>query len=176
MGREVRRVPPNWEHPKSHNDNYQPLYDSDGEQDWLDYLCAWDNWVNGGGFESAVSGGFDGTRTYRSFCDWHGTPPNQKYHRPSWNPDDATWFQVYETVTEGTPVSPSFATREELVEYLVQHGDFADQMCNRGGWSRSSAESFVKSGWVPSMAIIGGKVVAARDVANALESDRSETQ
>jgi hypothetical protein len=32
---------------------------------------------------------------------------------------EATWFQAWETVTEGTPVTPPFATTDELVDYLA---------------------------------------------------------
>jgi hypothetical protein len=73
------------------------------------------------------------------------------------------WWQVYETVSEGTPVTPPFATKEELIEYLVEHGDFWDQR-NRHDyrcyvdpgcyppWSRKAATTFVmEDGWCPSM-------------------------
>lgn len=53
-------------------------------------------------------------------------PPEREYYR-SWKDEDATWFQVWETVSEGTPVTPPFATKEELIDYLVANGDFWDQ-------------------------------------------------
>ena len=45
MGREIRRVPANWEHPKDERGNYKPLLDSDFETEarkWLDACKAWD--------------------------------------------------------------------------------------------------------------------------------------
>ena len=59
---------------------------------------------------------------------------------------EAIWFQVYETVSEGTPVTPPFETKKELVDYLVEYGTF----WNRAGYSREVAEKFVEIGWVPS--------------------------
>lgn len=54
-----------------------------------------------------------------------GGPPQRACYCP-WKPEDATWLQVWETVSEGTPVTPPFATRQELVDYLVQHGDLSE--------------------------------------------------
>ena len=80
-----------------------------------------------------------------------------------------TWWQVYETVSEGTPVTPPFETREELVEYLVANGDFWDQKRRTEGrssmpcepWPRKQAESFVfGSGWSPSLVVANGRVMS----------------
>jgi hypothetical protein len=76
------------------------------------------------------------------------------------HPQEMTWYQVYETVSEGTPVTPPFETQSELVEYLVANGDFWDQRCRKEGssimecapWSRKQAEAFVYGpGWAPSL-------------------------
>ena len=73
-----------------------------------------------------------------------------------------TWWQVYETVSEGTPVTPPFETQEELVEYLVANGDFWDQSRRaKGGssmpcgpWPREQAKKFVLGrGWAPSLIV-----------------------
>lgn len=45
MGREIRRVPPNWEHPKN-DKGYIPMYDQEftaAAREWLDSAIAWDN-------------------------------------------------------------------------------------------------------------------------------------
>ena len=63
---------------------------------------------------------------------------------------EKTRLTMYETVSEGTPVTPPFATKEELVNYLVEHGDFWDQHRGHGGWSRENAEHFVQAEWAPS--------------------------
>ena len=40
-----------------------------------------------------------------------------------------SWYQLYEVVTLGTPVTPAFATQEELITYMSEYGDF---WINRG--------------------------------------------
>ena len=87
-----------------------------------------------------------------------GRAPDVNDYVPDWAPTKATWFQVYETVSEGTPVSPPFATREELVEYLVKNGDFWAQYRGEGGYSRKAAEAFVKDEWAPSLVVQNGIV------------------
>ena len=154
MGREVRRVPPNWEHPKDERGHYKPLYDKpfeDAAKEWKDAYAAWER-----GERPDYCSGDSANLEY---WEWNGEPPDRGYYRPSWTEAEATWFQVYETVSEGTPVSPAFATREELVEYLVKHGDFWAQSRGEGGCSRKAAEAFVmEDGWVPSMVIENGKI------------------
>lgn len=95
------------------------------------------------------------------FWEWHGEPPDRESYRPEWTEQDATWFQVYETVSEGTPVTPAFSTREELIDYLVNHGDYWDQRRGNGGISREAAEAFVMGdGFVLSMSISKGVITA----------------
>lgn len=136
MGREIRMVKPGWEHPKDKKGNDLPLYDLD-----YDTVCA--NW-----YEAAA----------RWFHDYEGSPPNEAYYRKEkWAEGEATYFQLYETVSEGTPVSPAFATKHELIDYLVEHGDFYGQ--KRGEcYSRKSAEQVVNSGYAPSMITTNGKI------------------
>jgi hypothetical protein len=86
-------------------------------------------------------------------------PPNYQHPKTmlSCGREDATWYQLWETVSEGTPVTPPFATKEELVQYLVEHGDFHDQYRRQEGvkgfkctpWSRDEAESLVFGGGWP---------------------------
>ena len=143
MGREIRRVPANWEHPKDDDGKYKPLLDEDFEtkaREWLDNCIAWDN----GTHEDAVEHKND----CPFFWQWGGDPPDENYCRPRF--ESAEWYQVYETVSEGTPVTPPFATKQELVNYLVQHGDFWDQRRGQGGWNREAAMQFVEREWAPS--------------------------
>jgi len=149
MGREIRRVPTDWTHPKYEEDQiryewqkdaYHPLYD-------LDYDLACEEW-----YENIKK--FKPTKYAKWYHEDAGDPPDPSlYRHRKWSSEEATLFQVYETVSEGTPVTPVFATKEELVEYLVIHGDYWDQKSGRGGWNKKSAESFVKSEWAPSMIV-----------------------
>lgn len=174
MGREIRRVPPNWDHPQKERYNslkgeyeqgYQPLFDEpyrEGMAEWLKNHLLW--------LEGKHPDQLDGSgKEYENYADWDGNPPDVKYYRPNWKEEDRTWWQIYETVSEGTPVSPPFATKEELVEYLVENGDFWDQRRRkegRGGincdpWSRKAAENFVfGSGWAPSFISNGSSIMS----------------
>lgn len=185
MGREIRRVPPNWEHPQreckhrptcSTGRCFQPLYDRDfatEAREWKDRLAAWERGERPDYCDEE-------SRTLE-FWEWDGGPPERAYYRPAWTDEERTWLQVYETVSEGTPVSPAFATREELIEYLVTHGDYWDQSRGDGGWQRANAESFVGRGWAPSMMTVatacGTEVYAPRDgVPTDTRTDTDRTQ
>lgn len=176
MGREIRRVPPNWEHPKKDYPNhrlgtieegYQPLYDRDLESAWERWLSEFQEWVATEGDRVRAEYGeadYPKDQPYRAFCKWDGQPPDPEYYRPRWSEEEATWFQVYETVSEGTPVTPPFATREELIDYLCTHGDFWDQRRRKdriadircGPWSREAATAFVNRGFAFSMMVETG--------------------
>lgn len=176
MGREIRRVVPNWEHPihkrydsfkQKEVEEYQPLYDES-------YLNALNEWLEG--HQKWESGEDDDRRKhpdYRYYADWNGNAPRVEYYRPDWNEEEMTWFQVYETVSEGTPVTPAFSTQQELVDYLVENGDFWDQKRRAEGcasmpcdpWTREQAERFVfGSGYMPSMVVSGGNVLTGAQI------------
>lgn len=164
MGREIRRVPPNWEHPKKERfdiierryvQDYQSMFDRPFGPTMDEWYTEWKAWEAGTHPDKA---GHD-----MPYWEWSGGPPDPLYYRPDWKEGEATWFQVYQTVSEGSPVTPPFATREELIDYLVTHGDFWDQKRGDGTWSRQNAESFVNAGWAPSMTIQNGELRMARD-------------
>jgi hypothetical protein len=179
MGRQIRRVVPNWQHPKKDFPNhrlqrmeegYQPMFDQDFEsamKEWLDELNKWLN----GQFALILAKHpelpYKPDEPYRAFCCWRGEAPDPEYYRPVWKEEDRTWFQVYETVSEGKPVTPPFATRQELVCYLATHGDFWDQRRGDGPWTLENAESFVKNGSAMSMIMVtsnkGVEILTPRD-------------
>lgn len=92
------------------------------------------------------------TAIHKAYEDWERT-----------DPPAGDWWQVWETVSEGSPVTPAFATREELVDYLVGGGDAWDRKRSDGGWTRENAESFVSAAWAPSLISVSGKAHAPRD-------------
>lgn len=166
MGREVRRVPPNWDHPRQegrYSGDLQPMFNERFDNKFAEWLTH---------FDRLRRGELDDVERKHyplGLADWlqdEGQPPDPKYYRP-WKDEEATWFQVWETVTEGTPITPPFATPEELVDYLVANGDFWDQHRGTGGWDRKNALSFVSKGWAPSMVLVqspgGNKIFEARD-------------
>lgn len=175
MGREIRRVPPNWQHPTKEvcdiawrvRVDYCPMYDRPFAPAMREWIAAWEAWERGERPDYCPE-------EFKNlpYWEWADAPPDPAYYRPDWNEADATWFQVYETVSEGTPVTPPFATREELVEYLVANGDFWDQKRREEGeslmrctpWPREEAHAFVfGAGWAPSGIMIGGKMMTGTE-------------
>lgn len=159
MGREMRRVPPNWRHPKKDDGSYKPMYDQyyrDALETWIAEYTIWE--VGGHPDQKKYP-----DKTKCEFWEWSNKPPDPEYYRPQFCCHD-DWYQVYETVSEGTPVTPPFETQEELINYLVENGDYWDQSRGHGGWNRERAEEFVKSGWSATGYLANGKVYMARDL------------
>ena len=151
MGREVRRVPADWEHPKDYQGNLQPMFDepfNSAMQGWIESSKQWLR-----GEYLGQSDGKDGNPTYEAFAEWHGAPPDPAYYRPDWQ-TAPTHYQWYENVSEGTPLSPPFANKAQLVDFIVENGDPV-----HGPITRGQAEKFVEDKWAPSMIITGGEVI-----------------
>lgn len=103
------------------------------------------------------------------WCDGEGSLwPSDEYRKLSdeWeriDPPVGEGWQVWETVSEGSPITPVFATREALVDHLVEGGDGWDRKRGEAGWSRDNAESFVGDGWAPSLITGNGVILQPRD-------------
>lgn len=174
MGREIRRVPPNWQHPRYSKDTaryerhvgeYMPMHDEDYETAARKWIDGFDLWRQGK--HPSQSGKYASESKYYWEYD---TPPDEDSHRPKFT-EEPTWYQVYETVSEGTPVTPPFATQDELIDYLVTVGEMAGTQYNRRH-SRAAATKFVKeSGWVPSMIVMreGNSVTIKEGIEAACE-------
>lgn len=157
MGVEIRRVPVGWVPPQRERGGTQPQYDSTFEEAakaWLDGLEAWQRGERPTYFNA------DAWPSDLQFWEYEGMPPDREYYRPDWSEDEMVGWCVYETVSEGTPVTPAFATQDELIEYLVANGDYWDQNRRADGrsmmpcdpWPRDHAERFVRGpGWAPSL-------------------------
>ena len=149
MGREIRRVPFGWEHPTRcsiyHGDyhdnscgNYQPMHDQD-------YESAAEAWISGfTRFMAGDKGGAVTSAVY--FWEYEGPPPEEEHYRPKIT-EEPICYQIYETVSEGTPVSPVFETLGDLEAWLVKEG-----------YSPEAAGAFAKDGWAFSMVLSGGKL------------------
>lgn len=153
-------VPPNWQHPTDDRGNLKSMHDRNFRDVFSQWLTDFDR-IRRGELTDVERNCYVKPGTI-PLCEWlhdEGGPPDPDTYRP-WRDEDATWFQVWETVSEGTPVTPPFATRAELVDYLVRGGDDWDRRRGRGGYTRAQAESFVNAGWAPSMMISGGQIVS----------------
>lgn len=181
MGREVRRVPPNWQHPRhEHTGRFVPMFDCPYEPELREWVDAWQAWDRGERPNSCT----EELRAMK-YWEWNGGPPDPERYRPDWPRDQMTWFQLYETVSEGTPVSPPFATEDELIDYLCTHGDFWDQKRRKQGrsvmncdpWDRATAERFVKSGIsAPSMVLVSGVAMTGVEFVAGLSEASAETK
>jgi hypothetical protein len=109
--------------------------------------------------------------TCKYFWEWDGNPPDERYYRP-YKDEEATWYQVYENVSEGTPITPPFETKEELIDYLVEVGDDWSRNRGQGGYDRQLAEKFVNElRYVPTMISIGGTIYSGLDTIDKLNKD-----
>ncbi len=159
MGREIRRVPKDWQHPtygdlgqycRRGPNEFHPVHDQDyviACKEWIAGMMAWENGTDPHQISEPQykpSGA-----NYVPYWDWHGGPPDENTHRHGkwvFSPEDATHYQFYEDTSEGTPLSPVFETLPELVDWMVKSG----------GYSREGAEAFAKQGWAISFAILPG--------------------
>ncbi len=152
MSREVRMVPANWQHPKGGN-GCKPLFGgsfSERLAEWEEGARKWKE-----GFISDFKGGWEpkGTRpgTYEG---WDGPCPQKKEYMPDWLEVERTHLQMYETCTEGTPISPVKATPEDLARWLADNGAsaFGSQTATYEEWLVTC-----KAGWAPSAVGSPGK-------------------
>jgi hypothetical protein len=155
MGREIRKVPPNWEHPKEQKygrnwrtgefeetNEYKPLFDrsfEDKAQEWIDEAALWLKGEHEDQLDLTCTAG-KYPKTYRAYSEWQGDFPDKDLYRPEWTDEECTAYQIYETVTEGTPVSPVFQTQQAIIDWLIDQGH-----------TSHAAVQFVKGGWAPTM-------------------------
>jgi hypothetical protein len=147
--------------------------------EWLDGLRKWET-----GEDPDRENYKNDDGSFQDYWEWSGAPPDRAYYRP-WGDDEATWFQLWETVSEGTPVTPPFATLDELAAYLADNGDEWDQTrchdpraCDvfgmtpgKSAWGAARANAFVKAGWAPSMMTTGSRLLESKDIPLAMETD-----
>lgn len=156
MGREIRMVPPNWEHPKNLDMrgrfDYIPQFEGDYDADSREWIEGLRN--------------FEPEEGSKYYWESDGNPPD-RINYVDYGGRDCTWYQVYETVSEGTPVSPAFENKQDLINYLVTNGDFWDQKKGEGAtYSRAAAEKFVnEDGWAPTFVSFGGKIMTGVEAA-----------
>lgn len=134
MGRSIRRVPPDWEHPRK-DGQFLPLFDQDFDSAAKEWLEALRMWETGEDPARALEENREGHRAY--YWETDGPPEREYYRSRVWTSEKATAYQVYENVSEGTPVSPVLPTVDALREWL------RDQ-----GYSEKAADRFIKEGWV----------------------------
>ncbi len=140
MGREIRRVPANWEHPRDEEGEHLPVHDkvyAEALKEWFEGLELWlENKHPAQQGEKKYPELF--VPTARAYAEYEGDAPETRYYRDAFDAP-ADHYQVYQTVSEGTPVSPVFPSLEELKAWLLAEG-----------YSPSAVERFVEYGSAPS--------------------------
>ena len=144
MGRQIRRVPEDWDHPWQ-NGRFIPLLRGSFDEECDDWYSQARDWQDGGHKALAENPGLK--QIYRWYHEYAGSPPEDRadYMEHFLDGRECTHWQLYEDVSEGTPVSPVFATREELIGWIRGSGGLA-------GWA---ADSIDECDWCSSaMAIV----------------------
>lgn len=154
MGREIRRVPKKWEHPKTFNGNYKPLMDNyvgsleyykESVDNFIKYMT---EVINKGKVKIYDTVYKTPQEVYEYFTeDGQMNPPEIENYMPS-----GSWYQLFENVSEGTPLTPAFEKPEDLVEWLSNNADFWGKT-----WTRQQAEAMVEQGFAMSGMVVGGK-------------------
>ena len=134
MSRECRRVSPDWEHPKNENGRFVPLFDGAAYEE----KARWDR-------GEILDFDDNGERVWKpkpdelegaSFPEPDGPEPKPENHMPRWNAQEATHYQMYETTSPGTPISPVMASKEKLAHWLADNHASAGmgQTASYGAW------------------------------------------
>jgi hypothetical protein len=166
VSREVRRVLGVWQHPLNEYGNYRPLFEPHAP--FEEMLTEWQRnaelWANGA-HPDQLDSEFSTDCTYE---EWEGGPPEEQQYMPWWPEEERTHYQMYETTSEGTPISPVLATPEELAQWLVDHGAsaFADQGATYEEWLHT-----IQHGSGGSCVLVGGQLISS--VAYAARKDES---
>lgn len=145
MGRELRKVPANWEHPKKDDGRYHPMFDKfygDALADWLKEHEQWEN-----GTHPDLIDKPERKEEYPFYAMWGGNPPDVEYYQTKkYLPEELTHIQLYETTSEGTPKSPVFKADEleKLCEYAAENcTTFASFKATKEEWFKMLSEDFV---------------------------------
>jgi hypothetical protein len=145
MGRELRKVPANWEHPRKDNGNYQPMVNKfygDAFNDWLEEHNQWLD-----GTHPYLKENPERKEEYPFYAMWGGNPPDvEYYHTKKYLPEELTHIQLYEDTSEGTPNSPVFKAEEfeKLCEYAAENcTTFAHFKATKEEWMKMLGNGFV---------------------------------
>lgn len=106
MSREIRRVPADWRHPKDDKGHFKPLYDG-----WRKYLSDKEAWLLG------THPQCDPTLSWEDYAGNH----TAEDYMPDWPEADRTHYQIYETCTEGTPITPVLASFDAVCQWAADN-------------------------------------------------------
>ena len=147
MGREVRRVPKDWQHPKNSAGRYEPLHDG-----YNAALAEFEADIKEKGLAEAI--------------DWHGGGPSSEDYMPDWPESERTHYMMYEDTSEGTPKSPAMESPEALARWLADNGasSFGHDTATYEQWLPTC-----RGAWAPSMVMERGVIKSGVEFAAELE-------
>ncbi len=159
-GREIRRVPLDWKHPRYEageryrwDGAYKPLYDEpfdDAMTDWIERATAWAAEARSGGTpdgwqyyaHTEEDAAWARANPLKAYAAWRSSPPEPESYRDRFT-TEPTAYQIYEDVSEGTPISPVFPTEDDLIAWMMQdHEDWP-------ALSEGASRRFLKAGSAP---------------------------
>ena len=145
MGREIRRVPVDFEHPTEEQElpggQSKRIFKPCFAEAFATANARWDReeaqWRAGRHPNQEP-----GRETPDSYAEWAGEAPNPDDYLPEeFDPETATGWCLYEVVTEGTPITPVFESAAALIDYLATEGTrFGETL------TRAQAEAMVALG------------------------------
>lgn len=145
MGREIRKVPANWEHPKKGDGSYQPMRDmyyGDALDEWLNEHRQWLDGTN-----PSLVDNPEYKEHYPFYAMYGGNPPDVEYYQiRKYTEDELTHIQLYEDTSEGTPLSPVFHKDdfEKLCEWAAANAStFGHYKASKEEWMRMLGEGVV---------------------------------
>lgn len=148
MGREVRRVPADWQHPRNEKGYYIPLLGGSFSEEARKWDVAAAKWAEGlcddgnGGWK-AIDPEYAGI----PFAEWDGARPVEGDYMPDWPDEQRTHWQMYEDTSEGTPISPVMETPEVLARWLADNNAsaFASETATYDQWLSTIKRGFACS-------------------------------
>jgi hypothetical protein len=145
MGRELRKVPANWEHPKNDNGQYHPMYNEYYGDALNDWLKKHNQWLDG--THPDLVDKPERKEEYPFYAMWGGNPPDVEYYQTrKYLPEELTHIQLYETTSEGIPISPVFKTDEldKLCEWAEENATtFGNAKTTKDNWFKMLNDGFV---------------------------------
>jgi hypothetical protein len=165
MGREVRKVPKNWQHPKNDNGQLIGLLGDSFKEALKDWDEQYKKWKQGlcqsyKDYPNITYVPISDENKQMSFSEYYSCRPIKSEYMPEWKEEEKTHFQMYEICSEGTPISPVMETPEELARWLVDNNAsaFGSSGASYEGWLR-----VCNGGYAPSATMVDGKLESGVD-------------
>lgn len=133
---------------KGYNDAYETIEQVIEEQRLYLVDNGYDKW-----HQEEITLMQTGEYGYEQYCGAPPSPPSPNDYMPR-----GKWIQLFENVSEGTPITPPFKTAEQLVDWLANNKDFWDHQ-----WTREQAAAMVKDEYAPSAVVMNGKLYTAEE-------------